>query len=76
MDIKMARTMSSSTEISAPDKALAYAQADLARALNYAAMEALKNLAKRRLSNLITIVNITMAQKGIPINSMQTGQEP
>jgi len=44
MDIKMAKTMSSGTEISAPDQALSYAQADLARALNYAAMEALKKL--------------------------------
>jgi hypothetical protein len=44
MDLKMAKTMSSDTEISAPDKALSYAQADLARALNYAAMEALKKL--------------------------------
>ncbi|MFA4957727.1 MAG: hypothetical protein WC556_12230 [Candidatus Methanoperedens sp.] len=44
MDIKMAKTMSSGTEISAPDQALSYAQADLARALNYAAMDALKKL--------------------------------
>ena len=44
MDIKMAKTMSSNLEISAPDQALAYAKADLARALNYAGMEALKNL--------------------------------
>jgi hypothetical protein len=44
MDIKMAKTMSSGLEISAPDKALSYAQADLARALNYAGMEALKKL--------------------------------
>lgn len=43
MDIKMAKTMSSS-EISTPDKALSYAQADLARALNYAALDALKKL--------------------------------
>jgi hypothetical protein len=43
MDIKMAKTMSA-TEISAPDQALSYAQADLARALNYAGMEALKKL--------------------------------
>ena len=43
MDIKMAKTMSA-TEISAPDQALSYAQADLARALNYAAMEAVKKL--------------------------------
>jgi hypothetical protein len=43
MDIKMAKTMST-TEISAPDQALSYAQADLARALNYAALEAVKKL--------------------------------
>ncbi|NJD51492.1 MAG: hypothetical protein FIB07_01340, partial [Candidatus Methanoperedens sp.] len=36
MDIKMAKTMSSTIEISAPDQALAYAKADLKRALNYA----------------------------------------
>src|SRR3990172_8953505 len=44
MDIKMAKTMSSNIEISAPDRALSYAKADLARALNYAGMEALKKL--------------------------------
>ena len=44
LDIKMAKTMSSGAEISAPDRALSYAQADLARALNYAAMDALKKL--------------------------------
>jgi hypothetical protein len=31
-------------KISAPDRALSYAQADLARALNYAALEAVKKL--------------------------------
>jgi len=31
-------------EISVPDRALAYARADLARALNYAALEAVKKL--------------------------------
>ncbi|MCX9076957.1 MAG: hypothetical protein OIN84_03170, partial [Candidatus Methanoperedens sp.] len=31
MDIKMAKTMSSNIEISAPDQALAYAKADLKR---------------------------------------------
>src|SRR5450756_2271585 len=44
IDIKMAKTMSPGTEITAPDQVLSYAQADLARALNYAAMEALKKL--------------------------------
>ncbi|MFZ3382802.1 MAG: hypothetical protein WA144_02635, partial [Candidatus Methanoperedens sp.] len=44
MDIKMAKTMSSNVEISAPDQALSYAKADLARALNYAGMESLKKL--------------------------------
>jgi hypothetical protein len=44
MDIKMAKTMSSNIEISAPDQALSYAKADLARVLNYAGMEALKTL--------------------------------
>jgi hypothetical protein len=44
MDIKMAKTMSSNPEISAPDQALSYAKSDLARALNYAGMEALKSL--------------------------------
>jgi hypothetical protein len=43
MDIKMAKTMSV-PEISAPDRALSYARADLARALNYAALEAVKKL--------------------------------
>ncbi len=44
LDIKIAKTMSSGIEISAPDRALSYAQADLALALNYAAMEAVKKL--------------------------------
>lgn len=44
MDIKMAKTMSSNIEISAPDEGLSFAKADLARALNYAGMEALKKL--------------------------------
>ncbi|MCX9027484.1 MAG: hypothetical protein OIN86_04825, partial [Candidatus Methanoperedens sp.] len=44
MDIRMAKTMSSNLEISAPDQALSYAKADLSRALNYAGMEALKKL--------------------------------
>jgi hypothetical protein len=48
LDIKMAKTMSSGTEISAPDLALSYAQADLARALNYAALEAVKKLGETR----------------------------
>lgn len=47
MDIKMAKTMSSSIEISAPDQALSYAKADMARALNYAGMEALKELGEK-----------------------------
>ena len=44
MDIRMAKTMSSNLEISAPDQALSYAKADLSRALNYAGMGALKKL--------------------------------
>ncbi|KAB2945528.1 hypothetical protein [Candidatus Methanoperedens sp. BLZ2] len=51
MDIKMAKTMSSNIEISAPDQALAYAKADLKRALNYAAMEALKKLGETPVIN-------------------------
>ena len=70
MDIKMAKTMSSNIEISAPDQALAYAKADLERALNYAAMEALKNLVKRLLSTLITQASITTEQTVILINSI------
>ncbi|MBZ0177526.1 MAG: hypothetical protein K8F55_19810, partial [Candidatus Methanoperedens nitroreducens] len=51
MDIKMAKTMSSNIEISAPDQALAYAKADLKRALNYAGMEALKKLGETPVIN-------------------------
>ncbi|KAB2948082.1 MAG: hypothetical protein F9K14_02190 [Candidatus Methanoperedens sp.] len=51
MDIKMAKTMSSNIEISAPDQVLAYAKADLKRALNYAAMEALKKLGETPVIN-------------------------
>jgi hypothetical protein len=46
MDIKMAKTMSV-PEISSPDRALSYARADLARALNYAALEAVKTLGEK-----------------------------
>ncbi|MCX9077943.1 MAG: hypothetical protein OIN84_08200, partial [Candidatus Methanoperedens sp.] len=51
MDIKMAKTMSSNIEISAPDQVLAYAKADLKRALNYAGMEALKKLGETPVIN-------------------------
>lgn len=44
MDVRMAKAMSSPGEISAPDTALLYAKADLARAINYAGMDALKQL--------------------------------
>ncbi|MBU3967009.1 MAG: hypothetical protein KKG76_06520 [Euryarchaeota archaeon] len=44
MDVRMATAMSKPVEISAPDTALTYAKADLARAINYAGMDALKQL--------------------------------
>ncbi|NJD76285.1 MAG: hypothetical protein FIB08_04210 [Candidatus Methanoperedens sp.] len=44
LDIKMAKTMSTGIEVTAPDTALQYAKADLARAVNYAGMDALKTL--------------------------------
>ncbi|MDP3106323.1 MAG: hypothetical protein Q8M95_17155 [Candidatus Methanoperedens sp.] len=44
MDVRMATAMSSHGEISAPDTALLYAKADLARAINYAGMDAVKQL--------------------------------
>ncbi len=44
LDIKMAKTMSAGIEVTAPDTALQYAKADLARAINYAGMDALKTL--------------------------------
>lgn len=44
MDVRMATAMSTPVEISAPDNALMYAKADLARAINYAGMDALKQL--------------------------------
>jgi len=46
MDINMAKTMSSGLEISSADTAMQYARADIARAINYAGMEALKQLGK------------------------------
>src|SRR3990172_4751981 len=44
MDVNMAKAMSARGEISAPDNALLYAKADMARAINYAGMKALKQL--------------------------------
>ncbi len=44
MDVNIARAISSPGEISAPDTALMYAKADLARAINYAGMDAQKQL--------------------------------
>jgi len=44
LDIKMGKTMSSNLEVTAPDRALHYARADIARAINYAGMDALKQL--------------------------------
>src|SRR4030067_1300248 len=44
MDVSMAKAMSARGEISAPDNALLYAKADMARAINYAGMSALKQL--------------------------------
>ncbi len=44
MDVNIAKAMSARGEISAPDTTLMYAKADLARAINYAGMDALKQL--------------------------------
>ncbi|HIH43982.1 MAG TPA: hypothetical protein HA257_02515 [Candidatus Methanoperedenaceae archaeon] len=44
MDVRAAGSMTLDTGITAPDSALLYAEADLARALNYAGMDALKKL--------------------------------
>lgn len=44
MDVRMATAMSTPGEISAPDTVLMYAKADLARAINYAGMDALRQL--------------------------------
>ncbi len=44
MDVNMAKAMSARDEISAPDNALLYAKADMARAIDYAGMSALKQL--------------------------------
>jgi len=44
MDVNTAKSMSARGEISAPDNALLYAKADMARAINYAGMNALKQL--------------------------------
>ena len=44
MDVNIAKAMTVRGEISAPDTALTYAKADLARAINYAGMDALKQL--------------------------------
>ncbi|MDP2841206.1 MAG: hypothetical protein Q8O17_02880, partial [Candidatus Methanoperedens sp.] len=44
MDVSMAKAISARGEISAPDNALMYAKADMARAINYAGMSALKQL--------------------------------
>ena len=40
----MAKTMSSSLEVTSADKAMEYARADIARAVNYAGMDALKQI--------------------------------
>ncbi len=44
MDVNMAKAISSRGEVQAADTALLYAKADLARAINYAGMDALKQL--------------------------------
>ncbi len=44
LDINMAKTMSSSLEVTSADKAIQYARADIARAVNYAGLEALKQI--------------------------------
>ena len=44
LDVNMAKTMSSSLEVGAADEAMKYAGADLARAMNYAGMEAMKQI--------------------------------
>ena len=44
LDVNIAKAMSTPGEISAPDTALMYAEADLARSINYAGMDALKQL--------------------------------
>jgi hypothetical protein len=44
LDINMAKAISSGGEITAPDTTLQYAKADLARAVNYAGLAALKTL--------------------------------
>lgn len=44
MDVSMAKAISSRGEVQAADTALLYAKADLARAINYAGMDALKQL--------------------------------
>ncbi|NOR60037.1 MAG: hypothetical protein GQ469_05345, partial [Methanosarcinales archaeon] len=44
MDARMASSMSTDTDINAADTALFYARADLARIVNYAGMEALKQM--------------------------------
>lgn len=43
-DINMAKTMSSNLEVTAADTALQYAWADIARAINYGGLEALKKI--------------------------------
>ncbi|MBC2707339.1 MAG: hypothetical protein HF977_06380, partial [ANME-2 cluster archaeon] len=44
MDARMASSMATDTDINAADTALLYARADLARIVNYAGMEALKQM--------------------------------
>ncbi len=44
MDARMASSMAKNTDINAADTALLYARADLARIVNYAGMEALKQM--------------------------------
>ncbi len=43
-DVRMAKTMSSSLEVTSGDEAMQFARADIARAMNYAGMEALKQI--------------------------------
>src|SRR3972149_7988708 len=44
LDVNMAKTMSSSLEVGGADDAMKYARGDLARAMNYAGMEAMKRI--------------------------------
>lgn len=46
LDVKMAKTMSSNIDITASDNAIQYAKSDLARAINYAGMKAMKTMGR------------------------------